>query len=186
MTVNARSILFRQPLGWAFRRCSQIARTVQPSRLRRRRFFRSRDMLAAIFRSHASDRFSRHSSNRYPCQKSPSTKMTTRSFRNTKSGRPGRSLACLSGSRPLSSSSFLRVSSGFVFLPRIRDMTALRVAGLMMSPRCLRTPETSPASGLRCFILPSESCTCRWNIGLFCEPIRSEWQGTRRREFRTR
>ena len=107
MTVNARSILFRQPLGWAFRRCSQIARTVQPSRLRRRRFFRSRDMLAAIFRSHASDRFSRHSSNRYPCQKSPSTKMTTRSFRNTKSGRPGRSLACLSGSRPLSSSSFL-------------------------------------------------------------------------------
>lgn len=95
----------------------------------------SRLMLPSIFRSQCSESFSRHAGKRQPCQKSPSTKIAILRSRSTKSGRPGRSLQCSSHRSPAPAMSSAIARSGLVPFPRIRDITALRVATLMMSPR---------------------------------------------------
>jgi hypothetical protein len=123
--------------------CSHMRMTFQPARRSERKFLASLRMLPAIFLSQCSDSFNLHVGKRHPCQKSPSTKIAILRSRSTKSGRPGRSLQCSSHVRPAVAMSCATASSGFVPFPRIRDITALRVEGLMMSPRWRRTPVDS-------------------------------------------
>lgn len=119
--------------------CSQMRRTVHPARRSRRKFVLSRARFAAIFSCHRRDSLCLQSGNLQPCQKSPSTNTATRSARNRMSGRPARSDGCVSNERSNAASSATRAFSGPVFLPRMRDMSALRLAALIMSPRC--TPQ---------------------------------------------
>src|SRR5258708_5472309 len=133
--------------------------TFQPPRLRARKFLTSLRMLPSIFRSQCSESFSLHGGKRQPCQKPPSTKLAILRSRSTKSGRPGRSLQCSSPRIPAPAMSSATARSGLVPFRRIRDITALRVATLMMSPRwSLTGSETAFFLGDRSAIEKAKEC----------------------------
>ena len=67
------------------------------------------------------------------CQKHPLIMITARYLGNTRSGFPGRSLACSLYRKPLAWSAFRTTNSGLVFFPRIEDIIRLRVAGSTIS-----------------------------------------------------
>ncbi len=68
-----------------------------------------------------------------PCQKHPLTKTTAPYFGRTMSGRPGRSFLWSRKRNPRECRNRLTQSSGFVSLPRMRDMRSLRSAGVRVS-----------------------------------------------------
>jgi hypothetical protein len=85
--------------------CCQTLTTRQPILRSFAKLFRSRRLFFWIFLTQNSESRPFHNGNRYPCQKSPSTKTTIRSCTNTMSGVPGREETCFRKRHPLLKSS---------------------------------------------------------------------------------
>ena len=140
--------------------CSQMRRILQPARRSLRKFLVSLARFASILSCQRWDSLCFQSGNLQPCQKSPSTNTASLCARNKMSGRPSRSDGCVSNEKPSAASSATRIFSGPVSLPRIRDMSALRLAGLIMSPRCEPEASCPRADHERCpaFFLHERVC----------------------------
>jgi hypothetical protein len=90
---------------------------------------RSRSTLAAIFSAQNSVRVAGKAARRQPswqCQKQPCTKTATLREAKTKSGEPGSRLSCNRKRRPFACRNLRTSISGFVSLPRMRDISSLR------------------------------------------------------------
>jgi hypothetical protein len=112
--------------------CSHSLRTDHPSRLSFRPYLLSRLMLFSILSRQnffASLFFWPYL---YPCQKSPSQKITILFLLCAKSGLPYIS-GCISNLYPVSASILFIFNSIFVFLPLILDMTHDLFSGVKMS-----------------------------------------------------
>ena len=127
--------------------CSQILITRQPARLSRWKFLRSRLRFLAIFLRQYGERRPHQVGNLQPCQKSPSMNTTTRVLVNTISGRPASDITCVRYRSPRAKAQRRMLSSGEVFMPRIRDMFQLRCAGVRWSTILHRALETGNLDG---------------------------------------
>jgi hypothetical protein len=127
----------RSPTFWGLRSswCSQTLTTIHPRRRSFMIFRASRARFVAIFSRQNGDSLSAQAGNLQPCQKSPSTSMTRRLLRKTKSGRPGRSLACRSNLNLWEVNNVATIRSGPVSFPRIRAISRLRFSTDMTSRR---------------------------------------------------
>lgn len=105
----------------------------------------SRALLLAIFVVQNSTRVagSLNIGQLWPCQKQPCTRMTARNLRNTRSGQPGKSFRCNRNRIPRACKPRRNISSGLVFVPRIRLMLSRRCSGVRTSAIC------SPCCGIR-------------------------------------
>ena len=128
--------------GSSFKECSQTRSTLQPFRLRARLTRWSR----SLFRSNFWIQYSRLlGGTRWHrgqlCQKQPSTKTTTRSLRNVKSGLPGRGRCLRQPAIPCSLSNPASLFS-VDRLPRdrMRDMVLYRCSTLTRPAMCSQTP----------------------------------------------
>ena len=129
---NFASIFLMHFSGFLSMSCSHSLRTDHPSRLSFRVYLLSRLMLFSILSRQnffASLFFWLYL---YPCQKSPSQKITILFLLCAKSGLPY-ICGCISNLYPVSSSIFLILSSIFVSLPLICDMTHDLFSGVKMS-----------------------------------------------------
>lgn len=118
--------------------CSQIRRTRQPLAFKVLETSRSRARFAASFFSQNGALFFGFVLWRgQPCQKHPSTNNARRSFGKTKSGLP--KTACLRRHPVMCCERKTRIKASSVSLfprPRMRDITALRLAGVKTSVIC--------------------------------------------------
>ncbi len=110
--------------------CSQIRSTRQPRCRSVRVTKRSRTLFAVSFLSQNPRLFAgMFECFGQPCQKQPSTKITTRSLRNVKSGRPGSAVCRRHPVMAAACKSFTRASSvSLLPRPRMRDITCERFA----------------------------------------------------------
>lgn len=114
---------------------SQTIRLDHPSFLSWRRLFLSRFLLLSIFSFQKAALVCgrRPFWHACPCQKHPWTKITFLREEKTRSGVPGRFLACRRKRYPIRWTSDRTANSGFVSFERICDISRLRCSGVMVS-----------------------------------------------------
>lgn len=115
---------------------SQTTPTRQPTPRRARIAAWSRSRLPASFLSQNSARDLGSWKDEQPscrCQKHPCTNTAARHFGNRRSGFPGSDFECRRKRKPFLQSNRRIASSGFVFVPRIRDISSERFSELITS-----------------------------------------------------